>query len=488
MFRSLRSRLLLSYLIVIGVVLLIVLIVLPVTISQFRNRLTQRPLSIISRTVQRELTAQGRQSDRPINVEQILLTVAETQNVRVILVETQSERILFDTKTDSGWVGQKLNEVGRFGLFNNNPTQDSNGASGQFRANDGSQWIFFSQLMSGRGAERTTLIVAEPQLSALNFLRLNFLGPLLWTGAIALLLAFLLAFLVARSVARPLQRMALAAESIAEGEYEQQLVPAGPDEVQRLAQSFNHMAAKVNETHAIQRDFLNNVAHELKTPLTSIQGWSQAIVDGMVTEPESQSKAASIIHEEAGRMSRMVSELLDLARIASGRLQLRLESVDINQLIADVHRNLLLQAQQKGVHLTLEAKTTPPIRGDYDRLVQVFMNLVDNGLTHTPAGGRVHIALQQIQDHQVQITIQDTGKGIPPEELGRIFERFYQVSKARHRPDQKQGFGLGLAITKNLIDLHQGRITVRSEVGKGTLFTVRLPVHPEGSTITRRRV
>lgn len=474
MFRSLHSRLLLSYFAVIAVVLLVVLILLPITFSQFRNRLAQRPLSIISRTVQREIIQQSRQADRPPNFEQPLRAVADNQNVRVLLIEPTTERILFDSDTNSGWVEQSLTDLGQFGLFTGQP-QESDSAGGQFRTNDGTQWVFHSQTIGVRGNDRLTLIVAEPQTTALTFLRLNFLGPLLWTGAIALLLALLLAFLIARSVAKPLQHMALAAESVAQGDYEQQLAPQGPDEVQRLAHSFNHMAAQVGQTHAIQRDFLNNVAHELKTPLTSIQGWSQAMVDGMVTQPDQQTKAASIIHEEASRMSRMVSELLDLARIASGRLQLRLESVDLAQLLADVQRNMTIQAQQRQVQLTLDAKAVPAIQADYDRLVQVFTNLVDNGLTHTPAGGRVHITLQTIKNTHHQITIQDTGKGIAPPDLNRIFERFYQASKARTRPDQKQGFGLGLAITKNLIEAHKGRIHVQSQLNKGTRFTIHLP-------------
>ena len=140
------------------------------------------------------------------------------------------------------------------------------------------------------------------------------------------------------------------------------------------------------------------------------------------------------------------------------------------------------------VQFTLDLQPVPLILGDPDRLMQVFTNLADNALGHTPAAGRIHITLAPHGDRAINITVQDTGPGIPPDELSRIFERFYQVEKSRARTSERRGSGLGLAITRELVEAHGGRIEARSELGKGSAFLVRLPIGPpEGSTITRRR-
>ena len=185
----------------------------------------------------------------------------------------------------------------------------------------------------------------------------------------------------------------------------------------------------------------------------------------------------------------MVAQLLDLARIESGQLVLNLELVDLGKLLTAVHRSLTIRAAENRIHLTLNvASNLPLIRGDADRLTQIFTNLADNALEHTPADGRIDIAARPYGEKAVEVLVQDTGKGISPEELSRIFERFYQVDKSRVRENGRQGSGLGLAIVRELILLHHGVIQAQSKVGQGSLFIVRLPVddQPEPSTILQR--
>ena len=186
-------------------------------------------------------------------------------------------------------------------------------------------------------------------------------------------------------------------------------------------------------------------------------------------------------------MSRMVSQLLDLARIESGQLELARQPVDLAQVLTDVQKNLALRAEEQGVHLTLAMELVPPVLGDHDRLVQVFANLVDNALAHAPAGGRIHLQVRPHGEKAVEGVVQDTGRGIPPAELSRIFERFYQVDKAR--TGERRGSGLGLAIVQELVAAHNGRVQARSQVGEGTVFIVRLPTTdvPESSTFFRRK-
>jgi two-component system sensor histidine kinase ResE len=145
-------------------------------------------------------------------------------------------------------------------------------------------------------------------------------------------------------------------------------------------------------------------------------------------------------------MARLVDQLLDLARIDAGQFELRQEVVDIAAMLGSVHQNMRIRARDKGIRLTRKLDAVPPLTGDRDRLMQVFSNLVDNAISHTPPGGRVHLGLSQESEHAILITVQDTGPGIPPEELDRIFERFYQTDRSRVRTSERRGAGLGLAI------------------------------------------
>jgi signal transduction histidine kinase len=263
----------------------------------------------------------------------------------------------------------------------------------------------------------------------------------------------------------------------------QSVPPEGPREVQELARAFNEMNDRVNATQASQREFVANVSHELKTPITSIQGFAQAILDGTAESDASRQQAARIIYDEAGRMHRMVLDLLELARLDAGTLELQQAPVDLPALLRNIAERFTPQAQGAGVSLQVESPDMSPLIGDGDRLAQVFANLVDNAIKNTPAGGQINLSACQIDD-QVQVEVSDTGMGIPPEALPHIFERFYQADPAR--PGGKaHGSGLGLAIVQEIITAHGGTIGVRStqrpdqpSYQVGSVFTVRLPLHP----------
>jgi len=233
------------------------------------------------------------------------------------------------------------------------------------------------------------------------------------------------------------------------------------------------MADQVEATRQSQRDFVANVSHELKTPLTSIQGFSQALLDGTASTPEATARAARIIHDEAERMRRLVDELLILARFDAGQMVMARDPVELGPLLRGCVEKLAPQAQAAGVALALDVPERLFVTGDTDRLAQVFTNLLDNALAHTPAGSKVVLAARPAEDRRaVEVAVADAGEGIPAGVLPRIFERFYQVDKSRRR---SRGAGLGLAITKEIVEAHGGTITAESVVGLGTRFTVRLP-------------
>jgi signal transduction histidine kinase len=475
---SLRGRLLLSYLAIIGTTLIVVAAALFgfATVSGVRLIPSLQRLAAISRTNQNELLqlwGAGAGSDE---LQGLLIDTADQTGARILVVDSEAQQIILDTEPGDDWVGDTfaqierpqgvvLPNVGRGSLF------------GRFLAPDGTQWLVFAEPNVELG--RALIFYAEPEPTTRVFFSEFFLRPLVIAGLLALLLAILLAIVITRSVAGPLQRLAGAAEGIAAGDYDQRVPPAGPEEVQRVAESFNSMAARVRTTQAAQRDFVANVSHDLKTPITAISGWSQALLDGAASAPEEQARAATTIHSEAARMDRMVTQLLDLARLESGQVELVRQPVDMGQLLATVQRSFEPAAQARGVALELAVAPVAPVLGDPDRLAQIFTNLVDNALTHTPPGGRITLSATQVGSW-VDSVVRDTGPGIAPEEQARVFERFYRVEKSRARGDER-GAGLGLAIVRELVEAHEGQVRLESGPGQGTTFIIRLPAVGQGA-------
>jgi len=279
------------------------------------------------------------------------------------------------------------------------------------------------------------------------------------------------AFFISRSIALPLGQLTHASEGMAQGNYNQEIAVEGSDEVVRLAASFNKMAREVKRSQQMQRDFVANVSHELKTPLTSIQGFSQAMLDGATKGEEAYRRAAHIINEEAQRMIRLVSELLDLSQIESGQVAMAREPVDLAELLRRCVARFESRAKEAGLGLELDLPSPLTVLGDADRLERVFANLLDNAIKNTPEGGTISILARQGGPQAIEVTVADTGVGIPPEDLPRIFERFYRVDKSR----AAGGTGLGLSIAKEIVEAHGGQIRVSSELGKGTQFVVALP-------------
>jgi signal transduction histidine kinase len=267
--------------------------------------------------------------------------------------------------------------------------------------------------------------------------------------------------------------MAGVAQGIAHGNYAQVAPETGPDEVRALAESLNSMARQVQATQQGQRDFLANVSHELRTPLTSIQGFAQAISEGAADSPAAVERSATIIQGEAERMQRLVENLLALARLEANLNQLERSPIAPVPLLNALVEKFAPMAATKTITLNaMLPPDLPDVLGDGDQLAQVFTNLLDNALKHTPTGGRVTIGAT-VTGSEVVITVSDTGPGIPVADQARIFERFYQVDKSRARSG---GVGLGLAISKEIIQAHGGRIGVGSAPNGGAVFTVWLPI------------
>jgi signal transduction histidine kinase len=474
---SLRLRLFGAFCLIILVVLGVIGPALLVLLrnSSFIERPTLITLSQAARTLQRQLPLAEGASDAEL--ERYVARAAAFTDLRALIVNAGGE-VIADSEPNGPALNVQLRAArlnAAFGL-----------SFGRARDAAGTTWTYTVRRAS---ADRFFLLAApQSRFPLIRIFIEDLLGPLLQAGAIAALCALVLSGLIASSVAGPLQQMAGVARGIARGDYSQSAPVTGPDEVRTLGQAFNVMAQQVQAGQQAQRDFLANVSHELKTPLTSIQGFAQAIKDGMAGSPESVRHSAGIIYAEAERMRRLVSDLLELARLDAGLRMLKRAPVEVRLLLSSLVEKFALRAQERG--LMLEARLPaqlPLLEGDADRLAQVFTNLLDNALQHTPGGGRVTLSAD-MKANELEVVVADTGPGIPAEDIPRVFERFYQVDKSRARP-AGGGLGLGLAISREIVEAHHGRIWAESTPGQGARFIVRLPLAPadESTTIRRRK-
>ena len=471
MFKTLRSRLLLSYFAVIFTVLFIVAAALYgfAAVSNLRVLSPLQRLVAIGVASRQQLIEIVRAGGDANDLAAFLEQTAVDQNVRIVITNRRTSEVIYDTSRNNPWLGLVIENVQAVRAFTNT---DANVLVGRYEHPTNGRWLLYSRPSD---FDRFQIVYLQREPTIFAFFRQFFFRPLLVAGVIALLLALILAMWISRSINRPLNDAVIAAEAIAQGQYDQQIEPVGPEEIERLAHSFNTMATQVQAAQQSQRDFIANVSHDLKTPITSIRGWSQAMLDGVIDSQEEQTHAATVINSEAERMARMVAQLLVVARLDSGQMRLNKVRLNLGDILRDVERSLMLVAQEKQVQLTVDLLPVPPVLGDPDRLTQVFTNLAENAITHTPAGGRVLLMARRHGARAVEGIVQDTGVGIAREQLPRIFERFYQADSSRARHDQ-QGSGLGLTIVKELVEAHGGVVQVHSEVGQGTAFVVRLPL------------
>jgi two-component system OmpR family sensor kinase len=466
---SLRSRLWWSYVLVTGAALGVVAMVLfiyivknPSTYRQASTRLT------IVATLLRNSEADWTNLS-PADLRTRLDQIDIIYGTRVAIYSTQ-RHLVFDSQS----AAQPALQMPRFPRLQPYSTlRDLNGGNWLYmlrRLND-SRWLLVA--------------IQRPAVPLLTILSDELMIPVFGAAIVALIISLLVAFWLARWIGGPLQQVVVASRKMPAAEAKP-IVPQGPYEVRELARAFNAMNTRVQTSQKSQREFVANVSHELKTPLTSVQGFAQAILDGTANTPEAQKQAAQVIYDESSRMHRMVLDLLDLARLDAGTIDLERTTVDLTALLNSIAEKFAPQARAANVTITVEATALPVITGDGDRLAQVFSNLVDNALKFTPASGRITLrATQTVAGVQVEVT--DTGTGIPTGALAQIFDRFYQADLSRPGGEH-HGAGLGLAIVKEIVGAHGGKISVHSVPGAGSTFTITLPLTaPEASTVVSMR-
>lgn len=312
---------------------------------------------------------------------------------------------------------------------------------------------------------------AEPYVAPFRRLSMSINRFLLLGGSLAIVIALLLTFVLSRRMSAPIGVLAKAARQLGRGDLSQRVEFQGKGEVKELAQAFNSMAADLEHAEQLRRNLVADIAHELRTPLSNIQGYLEAIRDRVI---KPNTVTIRSLNEETALLSRLVDELQELSLAEAGELKLVYQAEDITKLLQQTVTRWQPQVAAREISLSLDLPDNLPLVDiDWQRVSQVLHNLLENAVAHTHKGGIINVAAT-IQGDWVEVCVSDTGEGIPAEDLPNIFERLYRVDKSRARVTG--GSGLGLTIAKRLVEAHGGEIVVQSELGKGSCFSFTLPI------------
>lgn len=323
-------------------------------------------------------------------------------------------------------------------------------------------------------AEEGFLVPQEPSVSRI-VATLN--RSLLWTGLAAGASGILLISLVSRRVLAPVRTLSSAARQLGRGDLSQRVAASGKDDVAQLGRTFNTMAEELEKAEQQRRSLMADVAHELRTPLSNIQGYLEAVKDGLLTP---DAPTIDTIHQQVLYLNRLVEDLRLVALAETGALHVEMEPGPLDELLRHSVEAVRPRAETKGVALLLQTPSNlPPVQMDWTRTSQVVANLLENAIRHTPEGGLITVEAV-VEGSRASVSVADTGDGIEPEELTHVFERFYRVDPSRTRATG--GAGLGLTIARQLVEAQGGTIHVESTPGQGTRFTFHLSVAGRGSS------
>ena len=460
--RSIAGRLFLSYLAVVAIGLVVAAITIGGLLFRYENDVTRIRLQELAAPFQTAIQTAVRNGQQPREAVLAIAEQAQSANARLLIVSpgtslaanNAQRRVLVDS--DGSLINTKF------------PLSDPAGI-GQFTDTNGEVWIFAQQQLRtaaiGAGGQGF-IVVARPRAVFADALK-ALLPSLVVAGMVAAGFALVVAGLLARTITRPLRRLVGGVRTFASDQSAR--VPLeGPSEVRELGGAFNEMAVEIERARASEQEFLADISHELRTPLTSIHGFAQAIVDGEARGPDVP-RAAEIIQRESRRLVRMVEGLLQVAKLEAGVQRLARESVGASELLRGAVAALDVQAKEAGVAFDVHAGALPVV-GDPDRLSQLFINVLDNAVKHSPRGATVIVNGEQ-QDGEVVVRVRDQGTGLQPGTERRLFARFWRGDNAAAR----SGAGLGLAIAQAIAQAHGGSIDARNAPGGGAEFAIHLP-------------
>lgn len=294
---------------------------------------------------------------------------------------------------------------------------------------------------------------------------------------IGIFAAVIIGIILSRKLTYGIINIAQAAVSFSKGDYNSRTTVTDNSELGRLGRTLNNMANLILHTQETRREFYANISHDLKTPITCIQAMTEALIDGIAKNPKEYKQYLEKIHRETQRMSRLVNDLLDIEKLESGKSDLRLGKVDLKMILARQTDKMQQMLEEHALSLTVDLKTDKKfIIADKDRLIQIFDNLLSNAIRHSPPGAGIEISLQEVNG-RFSLAIADQGTGIAADEIPFIWERFYRGDKSRN--SVLGSSGLGLTITRSLVEAMAGDITVTSTIGIGSIFTITFPIVEE---------
>ncbi|WP_232696748.1 sensor histidine kinase [Brevibacillus daliensis] len=289
-------------------------------------------------------------------------------------------------------------------------------------------------------------------------------------GSSLVLFSLVINHWLAKRLISPVLELTDVAQHMAKGDFSHRALLKSDDEIGTLGEAFNYMAGELEKTEEMKNDFISSVSHELRTPLTSIKGWSELVLTGDMEDKDEMKMAMQIILKESDRLTGLVEQLLDFSRLQSGRMEIQKAELDINTLLAEIKQQFSARAGQKNIKLILETAEEPLIMwGDENKLKQVIINLLHNSLKFSEENTAITLRSMREEDELI-LQVEDQGLGIHEEDIPRVTDRFY---KGKHK---QSGSGIGLSLCLEIVKLHQGRLDVQSEVDKGTLMIIHLPI------------
>lgn len=340
----------------------------------------------------------------------------------------------------------------------------------------GVDWITINQRFDIRNispynTEANGVILIHSKVPSIYQLKTSIIIIFIISGIMGGIIALLFVALLTKRLTRPINQMKLAARRVASGEFSERVTVKGNDEIGELSESFNNMIVALENLEKMRRDFIGNVSHELRTPITTIKGFIEGIIDGVIPA-ENQESYLAIVLDETRRMQDLVNDLLSLAKMQAGEEALNMTDFDVNELIRRCVISLQQMLIEKGLELQADFETERMfVNADINAIRRVIINLLHNSIKFTNRNGEIRIKTYTDRD-KVYIAVEDNGRGIPKEDLPNIFERFYKTDKSRSQ--DRSGVGLGLAIARNIIVSHNETIKAESQEGHGSCFTFSL--------------
>jgi len=407
------------------------------------------------------------------NIQKKVKTLAEKLNLRITVVDSNG-KVLGDSDTEPSLMENHKDRLEIAEAFQGNYGQSTRFSD---TLNYNMKYVAVRVDDSGNtlGVVRFALPLSEVQLQIQLIYRV-----ILLSAIVAVVIALTVAYFLSRSITLPISRMQEAAQRITKGDFSRKVDIKSKDELGELAKSLNKMAGELQQKmenlrrmDKVRTDFVANVSHELKTPLTLIKGYIETLEDRSINDKEKTRRFISIIKEHTNRLENIIEDLLSLSELELSKDSLSKTDFNLKELIDEVTLSFGYALDAKRQILSVEQQDNDfRIKADRDKIEQVIVNLIDNAIKYTNEAGKINISLLEKENEYI-FTVRDSGIGIPKEDMDRVFERFYRVDKARSR--ELGGTGLGLGIAKHIILAHRGQINIESEINKGTKVVVKLP-------------